>query len=119
MDIHQLKTFITLARTSHFSRAAEELYLTQPAVSNHIKALEEYYQVPLFHKIDQKYVLTEPGRILYGYAEKVFNVINEAKISLDGFGHMDFGSLFIGASSNIGVYVLPKLLGNSRSGTLK
>ena len=110
MDIHQLKAFITLARTSHFGRAAEELYLTQPAVkSNHIKALEEYYQVPLFHKIDQKYVLTEPGRILYGYAEKVFNVINEAKRSLDGFGKLDFGSLFIGASSNIGVYVLPKL----------
>lgn len=115
MDIHQLKTFITLAKTSHFTRAAEELYLTQPAISNHIKALEEYYQVPLFHKIDQKYVLTEPGKILYGYAEKVFYVINEAKRSLDGFGKLDFGSLFIGASSNIGVYVLPKLLGEFKS----
>lgn len=115
MDIHQLKTFITLAKTSHFSRAAEELFLTQPAVSNHIKALEEYYQIPLFQKIDQKYVLTEPGKILYGYAERVFNVINEAKRSLDGFSQLDFGSLFIGASSNIGVYVLPKLLGEFKS----
>ena len=111
MDIHQLKTFITLAKTSHFSRAAEELFLTQPAVSNHIKALEEYYQVSLFQKVDQKYVLTEPGKILYSYAEKLFNIINETKRSLDGFNHLDFGSLFIGASSNIGVYVLPKLLG--------
>lgn len=111
LDIHQLKTFITLAKTSHFSRAAEELFLTQPAVSNHIKALEEYYQVSLFQKVDQKYVLTEPGKILYSYAEKLFNIINETKRSLDGFNHLDFGSLFIGASSNIGVYVLPKLLG--------
>lgn len=115
MDIHQLKTFITLAKTSHFSRAADELFLTQPAVSNHIKALEEYYQVPLFQKIDQKYVLTEPGKILYGYAERVFNVINEAQRSLNGFNKLDSGSLFIGASSNIGVYVLPKLLGEFKN----
>lgn len=115
MDIHQLKTFIVLARTGHFSRAAEELFLTQPAVSMHIKNLEEYYQATLFQKIDQKYVLTEPGKILYGYAEKVFNMINEAKRSLDGFSQLDFGSLFIGASSNIGVYVLPKLLGEFKN----
>lgn len=115
MDIHQLKTFITLAKTSHFSRAAEELFLTQPAVSMHIKALEEYYQAPLFQRIDQRYVLTEPGKILHKYAEKVFNVINEAKRSLAGFNQLDFGSLFIGASSNIGVYVLPKLLGEFKS----
>jgi len=115
LDIHQLKTFITLARTGHFNRAAEELFLTQPAVSNHIKALEEYYQVSLFQKIDQKYVLTEPGKIMYGYAERIFNLLNEAKRSLDGFNRLDFGSLFIGASSNIGVYVLPKLLGEFKS----
>jgi len=115
LDIHQLKTFITLARTSHFSRAAEELFLTQPAVSNHIKALEEYYQVHLFEKIDQKYVLTEPGKILYEYAEKVFNVINEARRTLNGFNNLDSGSLLLGASSNIGVYVLPKLLGEFKN----
>lgn len=111
MDLHHLRTFLVLARVGHFSRAAEELFLTQPAVSNHIKALEEYYQVALFQKIDQKYVLTDPGRILLGYAEKVFNILNEAKRTLDGFNQLDSGSLIIGASSNIGVYVLPKLLG--------
>ncbi len=115
MDLHHLRTFIVLARVGHFSRAAEELFLTQPAVSNHIKALEEYYQVALFQKIDQRYVLTEPGEALLSYAERVFNVLNEAKRSLDGFNKLDSGSLFIGASSNIGVYVLPKLLGEFKS----
>jgi DNA-binding transcriptional LysR family regulator len=111
MDLHHLKTFITLARIGHFNRAAEELFLTQPAVSTHIKTLEEYYGFPLFQKFDQKYVLTEPGKILYGYAEKTFNILNEAKRSLEGFNSLDFGSLYIGASSNVGVYILPKLLG--------
>jgi DNA-binding transcriptional LysR family regulator len=110
-----LKTFIALAKTGHFNRAADELFLTQPAVSMHIKALEEYYQVLLFQRIDQRYVLTEPGKILHGHAEKVFNVINEAKRSLDGFRKLDSGSLILGASSNIGVYVLPKLLGEFKS----
>jgi DNA-binding transcriptional LysR family regulator len=110
-----LRTFLVLARLGHFSRAAEELFLTQPAVSNHIKALEEYYQASLFQKIDQKYVLTDPGKILLGYAERVFNVLNEAKRTLDGFNQLDSGSLFIGASSNIGVYVLPKILGEFKS----
>ncbi len=111
MDLHHLKTFITLAKVGHFNRAAEELFLTQPAVSTHIKTLEDYYGFPLFQKFDQKYVLTEPGKILYAYAEKIFNILNEAKRSLDGFNKLEFGSLFIGASSNIGVYMLPGLLG--------
>ena len=115
MDLHHLRTFLVLARVGHFSRAADELFLTQPAVSNHIKALEEYYQVALFQKIDQKYVLTDPGKILLDYAERVFNVLNEAKRTLDGFNQLDSGSLVIGASSNIGVYVLPKLLGEFKS----
>jgi len=115
LDLHHLRTFLVLARVGHFSRAAEELFLTQPAVSNHIKALEEYYQVALFQKVDQKYVLTDPGKILLGYAERVFNVLNEAKRTLDGFNQLDSGSLIIGASSNIGVYVLPKLLGEFKA----
>lgn len=115
MDLHHLRTFLVLARVGHFSRAAEELFLTQPAVSNHVKALEEYYQVALFQKIDQKYVLTDPGKILLDYAERVFNILNEATRTLDGFNKLDSGSLFIGASSNIGVYVLPKLLGQFKS----
>jgi LysR family transcriptional regulator, transcriptional activator of the cysJI operon len=115
LDLYHLRTFLVLARVGHFSRAAEELFLTQPAVSNHIKALEEYYQAALFQKVDQKYVLTDPGKILLGYAEKAFNVLNEAKRTLDGFNQLDSGSLIIAASSNIGVYVLPKLLGEFKS----
>jgi DNA-binding transcriptional LysR family regulator len=59
--------------------------------------------------------LTDPGKILLGYAERVFNVLNEAKRTLDGFNQLDSGSLIIGASSNIGVYVLPKLLGEFKA----
>ena len=115
MDLHHLKTFVTLAKVGHFNRAAEELFLTQPAVSIHIKILEEYYGFPLFQKIGQKYVLTEPGKILYEYAEKLFNILNEAKRSLDGFNELNSGSLFVGASSNIGVYALPKIIGEFKN----
>jgi LysR family transcriptional regulator, transcriptional activator of the cysJI operon len=115
MDLHHLKTFVTLAKVGHFNRAAELLFLTQPAVSTHIKSLEEYYGFALFQKVDQKYELTEPGKILLGHVEKVFNILNETKRALDGFKSLDFGSLSIGASSNIGVYLLPQLLGEFKS----
>ena len=102
---------MTLAKVGHFNRAAELLYLTQPAVSTQIKNIEEYYGLTLFQKVDQKYELTEPGKILLQHVEKIFNILNETKRMLDGFKSLDYGSLHIGASSNIGVYLLPKLLG--------
>ncbi len=110
-----LRTFYVLVKKGSFSKTAEEICITQPAVSIHIKSLEEYYGVGLFDKVDKRYVLTEAGNILYHYAERFFNLMDETKRSLSEFADLHRGSLSLGASSNIGVYILPCLLGNFKN----
>jgi len=111
MNIGHLRTFYVLAKTGSFSRAAEELHITQPGVSIHIKSLEDYLGIGLFEKVDKKFVLTEAGKVFYLYVVKIFNLIDETKRSLSCFTNLKCGSLSLGATSNIGVYILPCLLG--------
>ncbi|MEW6408870.1 MAG: LysR family transcriptional regulator [Nitrospirota bacterium] len=115
INVHLLRTFYVLAKKGSFSRTAEELCVTQPAISIHIKTLEDYYGVGLFDKVDKKYVLTEAGKALYHYTERIFNLIDESKRTLSGFIDFQRGSLSLGASSNIGVYILPCLLGDFKN----
>jgi DNA-binding transcriptional LysR family regulator len=112
INVHLLRTFYVLAKNGSFSRTAEELYVTQPAVSIRIKSLEDYYEIGLFDKVDKKYVLTEGGKLLYHYVEIIFNLIDETKRAISGFTDFECGGLSLGASSNIGVYILPCFLGN-------
>lgn len=111
INFYQLLTFYVLAKRGSFSKTAEELSVTQPAVSIRIKSLEDYLEVGLFDKIDKRFVLSEAGKILYHYAEKIFNLLGESKRVLGEFTDLQRGSLSLGASSNIGVYILPHLLG--------
>ena len=115
MNLHQLKSFHVLAQKGSFSLTAEALYITQPAVSIHIKALEEFFGVVLFEKVAKKFVLTEAGHTLYQYAEKIFKLINETERTLKEFNLLERGSIHLGASSNIGVYMLPSILGEFKT----
>ena len=110
MNLLHLKTFYILAQKGSFSRTAEELFITQPAVSIHIKSLEDYYGVGFFEKVDKKFVLTEAGKTLYHYAEKIFNLIDETNRTISDFKILKQGSIHLGASSNIGIYILPPIL---------
>ena len=71
MELYQLRTFAAVAEEGHLTRAAERLHLSQPAVSGHIKALEQELDVRLFERTATGMVLTEPGRQLLGHANKV------------------------------------------------
>jgi DNA-binding transcriptional LysR family regulator len=83
MEIYQLKTFVTVAKLAHLTRAAERLHLTQPAVSKQIKALEEELGVTLFERTPTGVVLTKSGRSLLQLAEQTmesaFDLMREAK----------------------------------------
>jgi len=79
----KLITFLIVAETRNFTRAAKILNMTQPAVSHHIKLLEEYYQVTLFHKKNKQMELTEEGRILLKYGREVVRLNNTVKSILD------------------------------------
>lgn len=103
--------FRAVAEQRSFRKAAEELYLTQPAVSLQIKALEEELGVQLFNRTGPHITLTEAGRILLEYAEKSSALLAQAEHEIAALGGEHAGQLALGASTTIAQYVLPRLLG--------
>lgn len=100
-----------MARHLNFSRAAEELALSQPAVSMHIKQLERTLGLPLFEKIGRRIFLTDAGRHLQDYAQKVFGLLNEAVQIMGELKGAQAGNLRVAADTTAGVYVVPAYLG--------
>ena len=112
LDIHRLKIFLKIAELKSFSRAAHELYLTQPTVSQHIAALEKFVGMPLFDRADREITLTRAGELLYGYARQIMTLQDDAVQALDHFKGKKSGHLVLGASTIPGEYILPPLLGD-------
>lgn len=108
---HQLRVFLTVAEKKNFSRAAEVLNLTQPAISQHIHALEEYYRVRLFDRSNKKVELTKAGSILYSYAKQILTLHQAAERAVTDLIELVKGKIVVGASMTIGEYVLPRLVG--------
>ena len=79
MNLNHLRVFYESACTLNFSRAAERLYISQPAVSSQIRQLEEMLKLKLFNRIGNKVYLTESGKVLLDYAQKIFTLEHEAK----------------------------------------
>ena len=78
MDLFQLETFLTVAREGSFSRAAKKLYRTQPAVSQTVRKLEDEIGESLFDRSSREGILTDTGKVLLEYAEKLLNMRGEA-----------------------------------------
>jgi len=107
----KLETFITVADTKNFTRAASILNMTQPAISHHIKLLEEYYNVKLLEKKNKNMELTEAGKILYKYALEIDKMSKLAKKHLSNESSI-IKRYNVGATLTIGGYVLPPIIGN-------
>ncbi|MCU0806191.1 MAG: LysR substrate-binding domain-containing protein [Burkholderiales bacterium] len=110
VTLRQLRVFEAVARHRSFSRAADELHLTQPAVSMQVKSLEEQAGVPLFEQIGKKIFLTEAGEELYARAHAVARELDAAEEALDAMRGLEHGRLTIGIVST-GKYFAPQLLG--------
>lgn len=110
MENFRLKVFRIVARHLNFSRAAEELLLTQPAVTQQIKALEDEYGVPLFDRSGGRIALTPAGNSLLPYAEKLKAISDEAYEIVTSAAGNHSGKLALGASQTIGQYLLPNLV---------
>lgn len=106
----QLLVFVTVVEKKNFSRAAETLNLTQPAVSQQIHTMEDHYQVKLFERNNKRVELTQAGEILYPYALQILKLHQEAYQAISDLLGLVTGKLTIGASLTIGEYVLPRLL---------
>ncbi len=109
MDLAQLEVFLTVAREGRFSRAAVKLYRTQSAVSQSIRKLEEDIGEPLFDRSSRGGLLTDAGRVLLEYAERLLNLRNDAKEALVELRELQKGKLAIAANEFTALYLLPVL----------
>jgi DNA-binding transcriptional LysR family regulator len=111
LDNFRLVVFRAVAEQRSFRKAAEELYLTQPAVSFQIKALEEDIGVQLFDRTGAQIALTEAGKVLLGYSQQANALFVQAEHEIAALSGDHAGQLALGASTTIAQYVLPRLLG--------
>ncbi len=107
MTLEQLRIFLAVAEHLHFTRAAEMLYITQPAVSAAIQSLEQEYGVKLFHRIGRHIEITEAGTLLQLEAQKILDHVTLTERGLRELNNLQRGELKLGSSLTIGNYWLP------------
>ncbi len=106
----RLKVFFTVTQRLSFTKAADELFITQPAVTKHIKELEQQLGMQLFKRNGNNISLTPGGEILHRYAEMIFQIYNELETELAQLNKLEAGILHIGASTTVAQAILPKIL---------
>ena len=111
VTLRQLRTFKTVADLSSFSLAAQRLRLSQPSVSYQVKELEEALGVPLLDRLNKRVQLTEAGTLVYDYARRMLDVLDEASVAIEEMRGIQRGTLRVGASTTVGIYLLPAALG--------
>lgn len=106
----RLKVFYTVALRLNFTKAATELYITQPAVSKHIQELEETYKTKLFERNGSKIALTPAGEILLKHTKNIFEIYREIDFDMSSFINERQGLLRLGASTTISQYIISPVL---------
>ena len=106
----RLKVFYTVAKRLNFTKAAEELFITQPAVSKHIQEIENHFRIRLFERNGSKIKLTKAGGVLLHYCNQIFGIYSTLEFELNSFTETHKGILRIGASTTIAQYLLPPIL---------
>lgn len=110
MNLNQLTIFHAVAERLSFTRAAEDLHLTQPGISKHIAALEEYYGTRLFDRLGKRVSLTQAGEILHRATAGMVSLLREADARIEDLKGLAGGRLHLGAGVTIAAYLLPELL---------
>lgn len=106
----RLKVFYTVALRLNFTKAATELYISQPAVSKHIQELEETYKIKLFERNGSKIALTPAGKILLKYTKNIFEIYREIDFEMSSFSKERQGLLRLGSSTTISQYIISPVL---------
>lgn len=110
----RIRVFHAVATRLSYSKAAQELGISQPAVSFHVRGLESDLGVNLFERVGKQIFLTSAGRTLADDTARMVLLEEEAKIALTELKGLDRGVLVVGASATIGIYLLPEILGRFR-----
>jgi len=112
MDLHQLRVFQAAVKSGGFTRASDQLHLSQSTVSQHIKALEEELGCPLFLRVGKRVVVTEAGRVLLQYAETIFRDLKNAEMAVREMNALKRGTVRLGVGPTTLTYRLPHVLGD-------
>src|SRR5438034_5520997 len=104
MDLRRLEVFAKVAELGSFSRAAEALFLTQPTISEHVRALEEEVGLSLLDRMGRGATPTPAGQLLLGYARRILTLAREAKQAVEQFQGRMSGQLTVGGSTIPGEY---------------
>jgi DNA-binding transcriptional LysR family regulator len=109
--LDQLRILKAIAAEGSFKRAADTLYVSQPAVSLQVQNLEKQLNVPLFDRGGRKAQLTEAGHLLLNYGEKIITLCQETCRAIEDLQNLQGGTLIVGASQTTGTYLLPRAIG--------
>jgi len=115
MSDRRLQVFHSVAKLLSFTKAAESLHMTQPAVTFQVRQLEEYFNTRLFDRTHNRINLTDAGKRVYGYADTIFQIYSEMENAVREITGDVNGILIIGASTTIAEYMLPALLGDFKT----
>lgn len=114
MNLNRLKVFDTVAKLGSFTQAAQELFLTQPGVSKHIKALEEHYGAPLFDRLGKKIELTQTGELVFESTQEIFRILCNVDKKVEELRCMKGGRILVGASYSASCCILFNVLAKFR-----
>ena len=106
----RLKVFLTVAARLSFTKAASELFITQPAVSKHIRELEEEYKIKLFERNGSKIAVTKAGYLLLQHTKRLFEIYRDIDFDMSALIHEQRGLLRVGASTTLSQYIIPPVL---------
>jgi len=115
MNLYHLRVFLTVAEHEHITRASEELILSQPAVTKIIQHLEQESGLELIERHGRRIVLTQAGKILHGYARRLFALEREMEEALAGLQDVEVGEITLAANTTTGVYFLPPVVAQFRT----
>ncbi|MGB3404901.1 MAG: LysR family transcriptional regulator [Microcoleaceae cyanobacterium] len=109
--LDQLRILKAIAAEGSFKRAADSLYVSQPAISLQVQNLERQLNVPLFDRGGRRAKLTEAGHLLLNYGEKILSLCQETCRAIEDLQNLQGGTLIVGASQTTGTYLLPRMIG--------
>jgi len=110
MNLNQLRALYCVVKTGTFAKAAEELCVTEPAVYIQVRSLERDMGFTLLDRFGKELRPTEIGKLLYGYAEKIFNLVEEATSAVQDLQDLKKGSLRLGTAKSIAQYLMPVII---------
>ncbi len=109
--LDQLRILKAIAAEGSFKRAADSLYVSQPAVSLQVQHLERQLDVPLFDRGGRRAQMTEAGQLLLSYGDRILSLCQETCRAIDDLQSLNGGTLIIGASQTTGTYLMPQMIG--------